>query len=339
MQTRLAGRRWLYLPLMLSLAALAGALAPALARRAAERETSARVDRIAAAATAGACLPLTPVLGPAPGAAAALASWQTVGGCGAGASSSGGGGIKWIGRGVTGGLFQLQCQASYVRLGDGYVYAASTLVNADLGEKWNLGASTTWLYKYWRDPYGFGFDLSNEGWADVTALLTRRLGSLNDTSLTAMVGIPTGGYKAASKGAVLRQDKQMGHGKVTGGVILDHTFDNLWGPVVVGGTAEYRGGENELESYRGPSASAYSYAAYLLGRFAPAAGITVTGFRSEDKSEGRAQPMPLVTIAANASIEWSTDWFALLVGGSLPYDLHAFRQPWTVSMGLSLAPF
>src|SRR5262245_41194992 len=46
----------------------------------------------------------------------ALASWQNIGGCGAGASTGVGGGIKWIGRGVTGGAFDSQCTASYTRL-------------------------------------------------------------------------------------------------------------------------------------------------------------------------------------------------------------------------------
>ncbi|HEY0712728.1 MAG TPA: hypothetical protein VGF45_08650, partial [Polyangia bacterium] len=45
--------------------------------------------------------------------AGALASWATIGGCGAGASSGSGAGIKWIGRSVSGGLFQVQCQGNY----------------------------------------------------------------------------------------------------------------------------------------------------------------------------------------------------------------------------------
>src|SRR2546430_1184312 len=37
-----------------------------------------------------------------------LASWQSVGGCGAGAASGGGVGVKWIGHSVSGGLFNVQ---------------------------------------------------------------------------------------------------------------------------------------------------------------------------------------------------------------------------------------
>jgi hypothetical protein len=301
----------------------------------AERGLSGGHDR-----AAGACLPVaSPGGGGLAGTGALLASWQTVAGCGAGASTGTGGGIKWVGRNVTGGLFQAQCQGNYVRLPDGYNYVVNTLVNANLGDKWNIGANTPWLYKYWRDPYGFGYDVSNEGWGDTSVLFTRRLGAINATSLTLSVGIPTGGHRAANRMAILRQDKQMGHGKYTGGAVVDHTFDNLWGPAVIGATVDYRGGVNELNSYRAPSASAYAYAGYLLGPFVPVAGLTVTGIRDKDRTEGRVQDLPLLTVAANASLEWSTTYFAVLLGASLPFDIKGAVQPWTAGLGLSVSPF
>src|ERR1041384_2047027 len=58
-----------------------------------------------------------------------LASWQTVGGCGAGTSTSSGGGLKWIGHSVSGGLFSLQTQASYSHLNDGYVLTFNTQIS------------------------------------------------------------------------------------------------------------------------------------------------------------------------------------------------------------------
>src|SRR6202008_418693 len=57
-----------------------------------------------------------------------LASWQTVGGCGAGASSGTGAGVKWVGRNVSGGLFHVECQANYVKTTYGYNYVGTTLV-------------------------------------------------------------------------------------------------------------------------------------------------------------------------------------------------------------------
>src|SRR4029079_4909917 len=46
-----------------------------------------------------------------------LASWQTIGGCGAGAGAASSAGLKWVGRNVTGGLFNVQEQVSYSTIG------------------------------------------------------------------------------------------------------------------------------------------------------------------------------------------------------------------------------
>jgi hypothetical protein len=321
---------------------------PGIQRRLAAHEVTRRIEaanaRIGAGAGGGlacarAARELDVALAAAVRAGATLASWASVGGCGAGASSGVGGGVKWIGRNTTGGLFHAQCQGSYVRQTDGYTYAVNSLVNRDLSEKWSFGANLPWLYKYWRDPFGFGFDLSNQGIGDVNVLLTRRLGPVNASSVTVSLGVPTGGHDASYKGSVLRQDKQMGHGRATGGLIVEHTIDNLWGPVVVGGTADYRGGTNQRGSYRAPAASLYAHAGYLLGPFVPAGGLSLNGFLANDRDQGRAQDTPLLTLAPSASLEWATDWVAVLAGVSVPFDRRGSLQPWLVSLGLALAPF
>jgi hypothetical protein len=66
------------------------------------------------------------------------------------------------------------------------------------------------------------------------------------------------------------------------------------------------------------------------------------------------QDVPLVLASANASIEWSTDWIAILAGVSLPFGLYAKAptgegvsamktgtgiQPWTAALGVSVSPF
>jgi hypothetical protein len=43
-------------------------------------------------------------------------------------------------------------------------------------------------------------------------------------------------------------------------------------------------------------------------------------------------------VAANASLEWSNDWFAVLAGVSQPFWTGG-RQPWTAGLGFALAPF
>ena len=290
-----------------------------------------------------------------------LASWQTIGGCGAGAGSGTGGGIKWIGRNVTGGLFNVQEQASYTKLGTSTDperdYVANTLISADLSEKWNTGVNIPLVYKYLTDPQHLApnaVDYSNGGLGDITLQLTRRLGSINATSLTGMVGFPTGTHDVsyAKGGLPINQTAQLGFGKYTGTLILDHTIDQVWGVMVVGGTAAWRGGKNEYDSYRAPTASVYSYAGYFWGPLVPAFGMTLSGFKGHDKDQNAVQNTPLASLSANFSLEWSTSWLAVLLAGTVPYKYDGVRKdesgnprspwgfmPWTVVLGLSMSPF
>jgi hypothetical protein len=290
-----------------------------------------------------------------------LASWQTIGGCGAGSATGAGAGVKWIGRGATGGLFNVQCQVNYTRLGDRlqreHHFFVNTLVTRGIGDKWVVGANVPFVYKYienyFEDPFsGVSLDLSNGGLGDVSLQLTRKFGNINDTSLTAIAGLPTGTYNADYRMDILQQHRQLGFGRPTAGLLLDHTMDEIWGVVVVGGMASYRGGKNSLDSYRAPSATAYSYVGYYLGPFVPALGLGLTGFYGHDRDQTQPENTGLVVLAANASIEWSTDWFAVLLGGSLPYQydgikMNAEGQPrspwgfgaWMVAVGIAASPF
>jgi hypothetical protein len=318
------------------------AIAPALERASARRDRLARIDRLQ---------PVAVDRGPGCGVATAaaptnhratsparLASWHTVGGCGAG-SGTGIGGIKWIGRNVTGGLVGVQCQGSYTRYGNGFVYSFDSQLTVPLTDAWSLGVSVPYLYKWVDDPLQLGFDLSNRGVGDVNALLTWRLGAVRATAITLSVGAPTGAYDAHYNGFILPQDRQLGGGKVSAGMMIDHTFDNLWGPAVIGASGTYPGGVNDLGNYRAPSASAYGYVGYLLGPFVPAAGLSGTFYKGADRdvglaSDGRANAMA----ALNASLEWSNDWIAILAGASLPYS-HSGLEPWTAGLGFAIAPF
>jgi hypothetical protein len=284
-----------------------------------------------------------------------LASWETIGGCGAGTSTGAGGGIKWIGRGTAGGLFQLQTLGTYTHLRDGYILSLSNQVSRDLSEKWNAGFSVPLLYKYYRNYYNLNppVDISNGGLGDVSAFLTRRFGEINNTALTLSVGFPTATHDARYKNDLLTQEKQLGIGKVTGTLVLDHTLDELWGIVVLGGSVGYRGGQNELGNYRAPVANVYGYAGYFMGPWVPSLGLTVQRFFGVDRDRTLDQQEQLTSVAATAEIEWSTDWLAILAGVSLPYGfeiggapaegtanpLRAGFQPWTAAVGVSLSPF
>lgn len=293
---------------------------------------------------------------------ALLASWQTVGGCGAGSGGGSSIGLKWIGRSVHGGLFNVQEQLTYTKIGQTnypeYNFFSNTLITTDIGEKWNVGVNLPIIYKYLVDPMHLGqpgvapVDYSNSGLGDVTLLCTRKLGRINALSLTGILGLPTGVYDAMIGTTRLNQSQQIGFGRPTGSLTLDQSFDEVWGLWVVGGTAAYRGGTNTLHNYRSPSATAYSYVGYFLGPFVPAAGLSITGYTGHDRDLDTPMSTPLASFAANLSIEWSADWIAVLVAASIPYGYNGNQNnegtqapskwaflPWTVALGIALSPF
>ena len=283
-----------------------------------------------------------------------LASWETIGGCGAGTSTGSGGGIKWIGRSTSGGLFQLQLLATYTHLtGGSYIFSLNNQISRDLSEKWNFGLSVPMLYKYYKDYYGLPVDVSNSGLGDVSAFITRRFGEVNNTAVTLSVGMPTAKYEAKYKNDYLTQEKQLGLGRFTGTLVLDHTLDEIWGLIVMGGSAGYRGGENALGNYRAPVASLYTYAGYFMGPWVPSLGISVQRFFGVDRDRGVEQEQAQSSVAGTLGLEWSSDTVAILAAVSLPYGweiggaaaegavnpLRPGIQPWTAGLGLSLSPF
>ena len=277
-----------------------------------------------------------------------LAGWQSIGGCGAGASSSTGSGIRWIGRDVSGGVFRLECQMAYVDMPYGYNAITTAVLTRELDDRWSLGLAVPYLQKYMRDPYAVGIDLANRGIGDVSAIVARKFGGTRAWLGTLTVGLPTGAHETRFRNETLPQDRQLGLGKPTATLTLDHTLDRLDGLAVLGVSASWRGGENAARSYRGPTASAYGYVGSYWGRFVPAAGLSVTAFADNDRDLGQPQATPAASLAANVSMEWSLDWMALLAAASLPYDLavssptlasHNRFGPWVLSLGVAFAPY
>ncbi len=284
-----------------------------------------------------------------------LSSWETVGGCGAGGTGGQGVGVKWIGHDTTGGLFKAQLMGSVLAFPGGYNVVSTAYVSRDLdqGQKWNVGVIVPYLYKYYYDYLQTGTDISNAGLGDMLLTLTRRLGPINATAVTASLGLPTGEHKAQYLNDYLSQDKQLGFGRFNGSLMVDQTLDQTWGLIVVGGFAGYRGGTNDLGSYRAPVGSLYSYVGYFLGPLVPTLGVQLIGFTGHDQDRGIEQALPIDIFAANASIEWSNDDVAILLGASFPFGLDTITvepgagtnssffqlQPWVVALGLSVSPF
>ena len=218
------------------------------------------------------------------------------------------------------------------------------------------------MYKYLVDPNHVGgsgapaVDYSNSGLGDINLLATRKLGRINSLLLTGILGLPTGTYDAHYNASgtpdYLHQRQQIGFGEPTASLILDQTLDQVWGLVVLGAAGAWRGGTNKIHDYRAPSGTVYGYVGYFLGPLVPALGLSVTGFTGHDRDQDEIQMTPLFSMAANLSIEWSTDWIALLVAASFPYGYDGIKQddnglprspwrlmPWTVSLGVAASPF
>ncbi|HVR63580.1 MAG TPA: hypothetical protein VMU50_16885 [Polyangia bacterium] len=343
---------------------------PTVARHRAERAAAARLDRIvesrgdrgeggAGGVATAIATPRVSRLG------SLLASWETIGGCGAGGSGSGGATIKWIGRNTHGGLFQVVQMFGFLYLYEdpsstdfrgGYNLVSSTQISKDFSEKWGGGVIVPVTYKYYRNfaysPNSQPYDLSNGGVGDPSLLVIRKFGAINDTIATLNVGIP-GKYLGISTGRYqdknpqtfgdLTQEKQIGFGRPTASLTLDHVFDEIWGLFLVGGSASYRGGTNDMESYRAPSASAYAHVGYFAGPFVPAAGLTATGFTAHDRDKSETQATPLFTLAPSVSVEWSNDYVALIAGAQFPFGTSFTGQysklPWVAAVGVSISPF
>jgi hypothetical protein len=278
---------------------------------------------------------------------ARLASWQTIGGCGAGAATGPGGGAKWIGRGVSGGWFQIQCQTHLVYIGEGRRDVASTLqLTRELSERWAAGLSVPYLYKAQDRFPRPDLKLANRGLGDLNLTASRRFGVLGQTVMSLWIGLPTGTHAARwqvnTQAAPLPNDLQLGVGRPTASVVVDHTIDRTWGLMLLGASANHRGGRNSLGNHRAPNANVYVHAGYVLGAFVPALGVTLTGALEHDESLGQPVDSPRLAVALNGSIEWASDWLAILVGASLPYGKRAAgigREPWVLSAGVSLSPF
>jgi hypothetical protein len=284
----------------------------------------ARIAQEVSAETSSACTAFegmaTASVGAAPASSPALASWQTVGGCGAGASTGTGGGVKWIGRHVKGGLLNLECQASYVDTPYGYNFIGNTMMSGALTDRWSLAVSVPYLYKYMNDPYAVGIDLANKGPGDISASVTHAFGDTRNWLVSAVAGIPTGNFNREFRTQMLPQDRQLGLGMPSAQLVVDHVADELWGVAVLGTSLSWRGAENEFGSSRAPAASVYGHVAYLVGAFAPSVGLTLTGFAGYDKDTLQEQAMPMAVVSPSMSLEWSADSIAVLASVTTPYE-------------------
>jgi hypothetical protein len=325
------------LPLAAALALTALALVPALDRARARGQVSRGLPP--AAARGGDPLTGGVTLAPLPAGAGTLASWASVGGCGAaGSSASGpGGGIQWVGRQVTGGLVDVQSLTTQT-FSHGNLFGALSTRLGTTGARFGAALNVPILYKAGEvTVLGATKTARISGFGDLSLELSMKLDAIGAHRLMLLALLPTGAHDAVRQGVVLPQHLQLGSGVPGATTHYQQTRDQDWGLVLLGATATYPGGENSIGDQRAPSATAYGYVGYIAGRLVPSAGLTLFGKPVHDRERGAPRPDhldPLMMIVPSIGVEWSSDWIALLPAATLGVSYNGLES---VSLGLGIS--
>jgi hypothetical protein len=293
-----------------------------------------------------------------------LASWGNIGGCGASAAATSSGGVKGVGRGVTGGLMDLQCILSQSVFPDGAQQSTfSTRLGTGIGYKWLVAATLPFRYNLesvsvWDEQK----EAHLPGFGDIGLEVTRKLGIANAHTATLSLTFPVGAHDAVRKGVVLPQRMQLGAGVVSASGVYEYTRDFDWGPMILGGNVFYSGWENSIDEFpdmgdfRGSGASGYVYAGYMLGPFVPSLGLNLTAKITGDRERDLAlSGQPMVMVSPTVALEWSMDWLAVLISLSTQLSLFEGSDPlfggagdwapvfeletWTVGLGVQTSIF
>jgi len=271
-----------------------------------------------------------------------LASWGDIGGCGVSRATATAGGFKWIGRGVTGGLLDVQCLATRNAYLDGAEsLSLSTRLGTNLGYKWSLAATVPFLYNHEKvDSFGVEKEAYLPGFGDLSLEVTRKLGITNAHTLTLAVTAPTGAHDAVRRGVILPQRQQLGSGVMGASLTYEYTRDFDWGLMIYGGTLGWGGWENSVGDFRAPSLSGYLYAGYLLGPLVPSAGLTVTGRFMSDRERHvtTMNAREMFSIVPTLGLEWSSDYLAVMLSLSTTLSFQRMDS-WTIGLGLQTSLF
>ena len=274
------------------------------------------------------------------GARPPLATWASVGGCGAGggAASAAGGGIQWIGRNVTGGLLDAQVLTTHTYAQGNQFTAVAARFAVSPWPRVGVALNVPILHKAGEVAVlGLTKEARLAGFGDVSVEGSYKFGQVLSHQLMLIGIVPTGSADAVRQGVVLPQHLQLGSG--VPGVVAQyqHTRDRDWGLIVAGGTVSYAGWENAIGDSRAPSATAYAHVGYLMGPWVPSAGITVFGKPIHDRERGADRPGrldPLVMVVPSVGFEWSSQWIAVLPAATVGLSYNGFES---VSFGLGLS--
>lgn len=222
-------------------------------RRASEPPTRGRM----AVAVASGCLALMTLLHLAdrgrPASPEGAAFWSNIGGCGSAGGGAAAGAGKWMGRGATGGLVDLELLTNKT-LGGDYLYTTtglSSVFHIPSLPQWSAGMSVAWKastfeyegYKASTDPVP-ALERQVGGFGDVGFSVSRLFGEANSQSLGISASLPTGQHdiKRLHQKVAPDDDRrwlspfvQPGSGLYSLGVTYEFTRDRDWGLFVFGG--------------------------------------------------------------------------------------------------------
>ncbi len=187
---------------------------------------------------------------------AEMAIWNNIGGCGSSGGGAAAGAGKWVGRGVTGGLIDLELLTNKT-LGGDYLYTAvagTATLHFPSHPNYTLAISSAWKsntfeYEGYKTAEDFTPRLQRitGGFADLGLSANRLFGNENEHSLGLSILLPTGqhdikrlhlkGQNAASDDVRwMNPFVQPGSGLYNLGLSYEYTKTKDWGLLVFGGS-------------------------------------------------------------------------------------------------------
>ncbi len=186
----------------------------------------------------------------------AMASWANIGGCGGGGGGGTAGAGKWIGRGATGGRYDIE-MLSNTTLGGDYKYSA---LGITLGTKLRPTTTASMALSFKNNvfeisPFSTAQDYTGTkthitgGFSDIGFSLAQNFGTINENSLSLSVSLPTGQHdikrlwdnsqdadELGKQTLYLPATGQPGSGSYTAGINYEYTLDKDWGLWIFGGS-------------------------------------------------------------------------------------------------------
>ncbi|MBD3419844.1 MAG: hypothetical protein GF398_06990 [Chitinivibrionales bacterium] len=175
---------------------------------------------------------------PSNGADVCETPWASIGGCGAGGSGGGGGGAKWVGKGVSGGLVDLQVMYAYSMGQNFFNNTITPRFSTKIAWKHSVGVSIPVTSKIGEVQPESIFDEKyaiTGGMGDIALDYSYALGMEGQYSIGLNLTLPTGQYDIKrgkdSKKGFLPASLQKGGGLYGAGASLGYTKDvedGLW---------------------------------------------------------------------------------------------------------------